>query len=226
MTIITTDISLSDAIYQRRSIRGFTDQVIPDEILAKIFQLAQQSPSNCNIQPWKVVVVSGERKDQIKEKLTHLVKTAPRHSDYPELPKLEDKYRARQVECASELYTHMGVARNDKDGRTRVALKNYDFFDAPHALFTFVPKSFGGYALLDVGMYLQTLMLSMTAFGIGSCAQGSLTYYPDAVREEFGIDPSYGLICGMSFGYENTDEAANKVQLGRADVAENVTFLS
>ena len=42
---------------------------------------------------------------------------------------------------------------------------------------------FGAQTASDVGMYAQTLMLAMTAYGVASCSQGTLRNYPDFVRE-------------------------------------------
>ena len=56
------DMSLIDAIYGRRSVRGFLDKEIPKDVLNRVFEIAQKSPSNCNVQPWKVYVASGELK--------------------------------------------------------------------------------------------------------------------------------------------------------------------
>jgi nitroreductase len=42
-------------------------------------------------------------------------------------------------------------------------------------------KSFGATGAIDVGIYLQTLMLTMTAHGIARCPQGALRSYPDDI---------------------------------------------
>ena len=67
-------------------------------------------------------------------------------------------------------------------------------------------------------------MLVMAAHGIGSCAQGSMRYYPEDVREVFGLPPEIGIVLGISFGYEDTAVAANKTRVGRAPLGENVVF--
>ena len=67
------DISLADAMIQRRSVRGFTDKPVPKEVLDAVFSLAQRSPSNCNIQPWKVWVASGAVRDALRERMVEKV---------------------------------------------------------------------------------------------------------------------------------------------------------
>lgn len=50
-----------EVIAKRRSIRRFRDDAIPDEVLQAILAAATQAPSGKNRQPWRFVVVSGEK---------------------------------------------------------------------------------------------------------------------------------------------------------------------
>lgn len=219
-------MSLEEALKQRRSVRGFSEEPVPRETLEEVFSLAQLAPSNCNIQPWKVFVASGAARDELRRRM---VENASRgkviEPDYEELPRFEGVYRQRQVDCAVELYQNMGIARDDKPGRLRATLRNFELFDAPHVAFIGMERQFGVTVALDVGMYIQSLLLTMTAYGIGSCAQGSMRYYPSDVREVFGEPDSTAILCGISFGYEDESVAANRTRVGRAPLAENVVFL-
>ena len=76
----------------------------------------------------------------------------------------------------------MGVARGDRVGRMKAMLRNFEFFDAPHVAYVCMAQSFGIGVALDVGMYVQTLMLAMQSRGISSCAQAALRAFPDVVR--------------------------------------------
>ena len=67
-------------------------------------------------------------------------------------------------------------------------------------------------------------MLTMQAFGISSCAMGSMRTYPDLVREAFDLDEQTGILLGISFGYENPDIDANKTRTVREPLANSVTF--
>ncbi|MDI1302954.1 MAG: nitroreductase [bacterium] len=218
-------MSLEDAIRQRRSVRGFLPEAVPAETLAAIFEGAQLAPSNCNIQPWKVYVASGATRDALRQRMVERAMSgAPINPDFEHLPKFEGVYRQRQVDCAVELYNNMNIARDDSAGRMRATLRNFELFDAPHICFIGMDRSFGVIVALDVGMYAQTLMLLMTAYGVGSCAQGSMRYYPDDVREIFGVGDDVAILFGISFGYEDTAVAANRTRVGRAPLGDNVVF--
>jgi|TARA_Y100000780_G_scaffold72553_1_gene65015 hypothetical protein len=218
--------SLADALRSRRSVRGFLDKPVPEETLKAIFELAQLAPSNCNIQPWKVFVASGEVRDELRRRMVEKVTAGvPMEPDFePNAGKFSGVYRQRQVDCAVELYNNMGIARDDKPGRMRAQLRNFELFDAPHVVFIGMEREFGPTVALDVGMYIQSLMLAMTAYGVGSCAQGSMRYFPNDVREIFGEPASTAILVGISFGYEDPDVAANRTRVGRAPLADSVAF--
>lgn len=218
--------SLADALRSRRSVRGFLDKPVPEETLKAIFELAQLAPSNCNIQPWKVFVASGEVRDELRRRMVEKVTAGvPMEPDFePNAGKFSGVYRQRQVDCAMELYNNMGIARDDKPGRMRAQLRNFELFDAPHVVFIGMEREFGPTVALDVGMYIQSLMLAMTAHGVGSCAQGSMRYFPNDVREIFGEPASTAILVGISFGYEDPDVAANRTRVGRAPLADSVAF--
>lgn len=224
-TTTAETMSLAEALRQRRSVRGYRPDPVPQAVLDEVFGLAQLAPSNCNIQPWKVFVASAAMRDELRKRMVeHVTKGDPIQPDFEHLPNFEGVYRKRQVDCAVELYNNMGIARDDREGRARASLRNFELFDAPHVAFIGMERQFGVTVALDVGMYIQTLMLVMTSFGIGSCAQGSMRYYPQDVRDLFGEPDSTAILCGISFGYEDDSVAANRTRVGREPLGESVRF--
>tara|TARA_R110002111_G_scaffold262175_1_gene337271 strand:- start:25837 stop:26526 length:690 start_codon:yes stop_codon:yes gene_type:complete len=218
-------MSLLDAIYQRRSVRGFLPKAIPEETMREVFVHAQMAPSNCNTQPWKVVVASGDLRDSLRDKFVERATSGiPSKPDFSYVSKFEGAYRGRQVECAAALYGEMEIARDDKAGRSRAMLRNFEFFDAPHVAFLCMDRSFGATIAVDVGIYAQTLMLTMTAHGISSCAMGSLRSHPDLIRDAFGLDEDMGVVFGICFGYEDPEVKANKTRTTRTPLSEAVIF--
>jgi nitroreductase len=219
------EMSVEEAILGRRSVRGYLPRPVPREVLERVFEIAQRTPSNCNIQPWKVFVASGPARDRIRQKLVDLVMSgAEMNPDFDYPGRFEGAYRTRQVECAVAMYTRMGIARDDTAGRAKASLRNFELFDAPHVAFIGMDKAFGTTVALDVGMYAQSLMLAMHAHGIASCAQGSMRYYPDVVREEFPGNDDIRILFGISFGYEDPDVPANKTRTTREPIEAAVTF--
>ncbi|WP_150305197.1 nitroreductase [Pseudomonas saliphila] len=212
-------------IFKRRSVRGFLPDEVPDDRLQEVFALAQQTPSNCNVQPWIVHVVSGQARNTLQEGLLAAARFPENmHPDWPVDIKYEGVHRERQFDAAIQLYGAMGVERQDMAGRNEAFLRNFAFFDAPHVAFIFLPVPFDVRQATDCGMYAQTLMLAMTSRGIDSCAQGALTLYPDLVREQLGISAQQRLLLGISFGYEDIEVKANAARVGRGTLSQSVRF--
>ena len=225
MSVSPQTMSLADAIALRRSVRGYLDKEVPQETLDAIFTLAQRAPSNCNIQPWKVYVASGELKNSIRDQMVdNVMKGHPFNSDYEYPDSFDGEYRRRQVDCAVALYNNMGIERGDKEGRMRAQLRNFEMFDAPHVVFIGMDSAFGASVAVDVGMYVQTLMLSMTAHGVACCPQGTMRYFPDIVREAFAIDDGTCILLGISFGYEDAAVPANRTWIDREPLERAVQF--
>jgi nitroreductase len=217
--------SFDEVIFRRRSVRGFLDDEVPDDLLKEVFSLAQRTPSNCNVQPWIVHVLSGQARKTLREKLLAAAKFPENmHPDWPVDTRYEGIFRERQFDAAVQLYGAMGVERQDKAGRNDAFLRNFTFFDAPHVAFIFLPLPFDIRQAADCGMYTQTLLLAMTSRGIDSCAQGALTLYPDLVREQLGVSAQHRLLLGISFGYENTEVKANAARVGRGALSQAVRF--
>ncbi len=213
-------------VKSRRSVRGFLDRRVPEEVLRKVFEIARWSPSGTNVQPWHVCVASGSVRDEMRaEMMRRISSKVPIQTDHAPDGKVGDLYRERKRACARALYSAMDVAWEDKPARAAAYEKNYTLFDAPHAAFICMHGVFGTQTAADVGMFSQTLMLAMTANGIASCAQGTLRNYPDLVRETFALPEDMKVLYGISFGYEDTSAVANMARTERAAFEENFQFL-
>jgi nitroreductase len=216
---------LDQTILGRRSVRGFLRRPVPRNVLEEVLGLAQHAPSNCNVQPWRTYVATGETTKALRAALVSAVRSGEASTMTAPVDSFVGTYRDKQVACAVELYGKMGIARDDREGRQRAMLRNFEFFDAPHVAYVCMSKSFGIGVALDVGMYVQTLMLAMQSRGIGSCAQAALRAYPEIVAEQLGIPDDEQILCGLSFGYEDESVPANQTRQPRDPVSSNVFFV-
>ena len=219
-------ISVSDALKRRFSVRAFRNTPVPQAVLEEIFTLALQAPSNCNVQPCRAYVVSGESKDRLKDELVRAVMSGvPANPDFEWDVKFQEAHRERQFGSANALYNAMGIERSDKQRRQIAMLRNWSFFDAPHAAFFTMAKYLKLTGAVDLGIYAQTLAMLMTERGISSCMQGALGMFPDPARRMFGLTSDTGILFGMSFGYADEDAPANKARTDRVSVDTMVSFL-
>lgn len=208
----------------RHSLRAYLPKVADQTTLDKIFSVAQSAPSNCNTQPWVTHVASGERLQTLRNEMPDRFMSGEFTMDFHYDGVYEGVYKERQYAAAQALYAAVGIKREEKDKRHVQFMRNFTFFDAPHVAFLFLPEPFGLREAADLGMYAQTLMLALTAHGMGSCPQTALSFQADYVREQLNIGSENKLIFGLSFGYPDPSDPSNACVTDRAEVPQAVTF--
>ncbi|GGP60970.1 nitroreductase [Shewanella saliphila] len=218
-------MSIESILKNRYSVRAFQDKPVPENILKQIFSSAQLSPSNCNVQPWQSCVVSGSTKDKLKAKFIEtLMSGATPNPDFNWLPQYQGVHRERQFGSANALYSSVGIAREDKKARQMAMVRNWQFFDAPHAVFFTMDKYLDIMGAVDLGIYAQTLSLIMADHGVSNCMQGALGQFPDPVREVLQLPDDRGILFGMSFGYADDEAAVNRTRTERETLDTAVAF--
>ncbi len=168
---------LEQAIRERHSTRLFLPQPVPRALVEESLVLAQHAPSNSDIQPWHMVFASGPPRDRLVKALLEEAQRRP-----PNIPPLPEAFRHYRRELGAQVYGAMGIAREDKAGHDAAVLRNWEFFRAPLAGIVCMHRDLGPADALGVGMYLQTLLLALTARGVGTCVEVSIAGYPEIVR--------------------------------------------
>jgi nitroreductase len=211
---------------QRHSCRGFRPDRVPRPVIARILAIAQRTASWCNAQPWQVVVASGAATERFRAACwRHAATDAPAAPDFPFPREYRGVYLARRRECGWQLYDSVGVARGDRAAANRQRLENYRLFGAPHVAIVTTDEALGVYGAIDCGAYVASFLLAAEALGVAVIPQAALAAYPDLVRAHFGLGPDRRVVCGLSFGYEDTEHPANAYRTSRAPLDEAVTWL-
>lgn len=212
---------LDDAITRRHSTRLFLrDRPVPRELVTEALELATRAPSNSNVQPWRVVFASGPARDRLVEALLKEAETGS-----PKVPALPQEFAHHRSDLGALLYGTMGVPRHDAEARRIAVLRNWEFFRAPLAGIVCMHRDLDYVDALGVGMFLQTLLLALTARGLDNCVQVSIAGYPDTVREQLDIGDDMRVLCGLAIGYPDPAFPANYLQVPRNPLADNVTFV-
>ncbi len=207
-------MDVSKAVATRRSVRAFTAQAVDGQVLRAVLTQAARAASGGNVQPWKLFVLGGERlqalKMRMKERLFEQPQSEARDYEiYP--PDLWEPHRSERFKVGEDMYALLGAERGDKIGRLKQFQRNFQFFDAPVALFCYVDRRMGRPQWSDLGMYLQTVMLLLREQGLASCAQECWSLYPQTVQKFTEAPKELLLFCGMAIGH--ADEAAPVNQL-------------
>ena len=211
---------LEQVIRERHSTRLFLPQPVPRALVEEALVLAQHAPSNSDIQPWHMVFASGPPRDRLVKALIEEAQRRP-----PNIPPLPEAFRHYRRELGAQVYGAMGIAREDKAGHDAAVLRNWEFFRAPLAGIVCMHRDLGPADALGVGMYLQTLLLALTARGLGTCVEVSIAGYPEIVRAQLAIPAELSILCGLAVGYPDPDFPANKLHIGREAIEKNVVFL-
>ena len=184
-------------------VRVFTE-IVPRALFDEALALAQCAPSNSNIQPWRMVFATGPARARLVEALLEEARRGP-----PKIPPLPESFQHYRRELGVQVYGSMGIAREDKAGRTVAVMRNFEFFRAPLAGIVCLHRDLGPADAVSVGMFLETLLLALTARGVGSCCEVSVAGYPDVVRAQLSIPAELSILCGLAVGYPDPDFPAN-----------------
>lgn len=219
-------MNVIDAITQRHSVRAYLDRPVPAERIRAILDAARHAPSGVNTQPWNVAVVTGETKRRLGEALIAAREAGQAENpDYPYYPDAwRDPWAARRKACGLALYRALGIGRGDAEGRKAAWYRNYRFFDAPVGLIFHMDRGFRTGSFLDMGMFMENVMLAALEHDLGTCPQASLAEYPDIVRDVLGLPAEQMIVCGMALGHPDPDAPVNRYRLEREPVDAFTTW--
>lgn len=220
------NLSVSEAVVTRRSIRAFLDMPVDRVMLERVLDLARRAPSGGNVQPWNAVVLAGEPLSRMQAAIAAAVAArAPRSTEYDIYPKgLDGAYEDRRVDVGEKMYEALGIARDDKAGRFAQFAHNFQGFGAPVVLLVHTPRYMGPPQWSDIGMWLQTVMLLLRAEGLDSCPQESWAMYTRQIRETVSIPENHIFFCGLAIGHRDPAAPVNLFDVPRAPLAEVVRF--
>ncbi len=219
-------MQFADALRARKSVRAFKADPVPREVVEAILEDAARSPSGTNIQPWKVHVVMGPARDRlIAEVLAHR-ETRPDDSvaEFPNRGKRKEPYTTRMRTLGKAMYGLIGIPKGDEAAGWEQWGRNYKFFDAPVGLIVTIDKDLGSMSYIDLGIFLQSLMLSATSRGLSTCAQGAWNQFWSATRRVLEVPDDEYIVCGVSLGYEDTSAPVNTLVSEREPVAAFTTW--
>ncbi|BAI73717.1 hypothetical protein AZL_a01860 (plasmid) [Azospirillum sp. B510] len=219
-----SDHDLDTLLRTRRSVRAFLNRPVPDQLVRECLDLAQTAPSNCNAQPWRVHLASGEARDRLAMALGRAFDAQENETIEHPMEVFTGEYHDLQVACAIGMYDKMGIKRADRVARRRAHARNFAFFDAPHAAIVCMDKSFGVGAALDIGIWVQTFLLALTSRGIQSCTQASIRSYPHILRDVLNIPAELTPLCAIAFGYEDPSNPINTLKTARNGLDGNITM--
>lgn len=217
---------VSEAVARRQSIRSFLPDPVPDDVLDRVLDRARFAPSGGNVQPWEAVVVRGRPLQALFDEVATRQAAGPMTEEYSSYPKnLEERWMNRRREAGGQLYDSVGIDRRDYAARDAQARLNFVAFGAPCLLIAHTPRFMGPPQWLDMGCWLQSVMLLLQEEGYDSCPQGAWAYVAAAARHVLGIPEDHVICGGVAIGKADFSHPVNAFRTNRAAVAETIRFV-
>ena len=218
-------MDVTEAVDSRKSIRAFLDKAVDDSLIKELLEKSSRAASGGNLQPWKVYVINGKTMNSFHKFQSEWTETeTPAYAIYPE--NLKEPYKTSRYEVADDMYSLLGIEREDKEARFKQVLKNYEFFGAPAAFFCFVDRQMGRPQWSDLGMFLQTFMLLAREAGLDTCPQEAWAMKQESVTAFVEAPDELMLFCGMAIGYQDESEKVNELRTSRRPIEDWTVFLN
>ena len=218
-------MDVTEAVDSRKSIRAFLDKAVDDSLIKELLEKASRAASGGNLQPWKIYVINGKTMNSFHKFQSEWTEPeTPAYAIYPE--NLKEPYKTSRYEVADDMYSLLGIEREDKEARFKQVLKNYEFFGAPAAFFCFVDRQMGRPQWSDLGMFLQTFMLLAREAGLDTCPQEAWAMKQESVTAFVEAPDELMLFCGMAIGYQDESEKVNELRTARRPIEDWTVFLN
>jgi nitroreductase len=219
------------ALVERRSVRKYLPEPVPDELVREILTEARWAPSATNTQSTYVYALSGEPLKRYKADLRERSEAnglpAPDIEINREWPpalqaRMSDLLRAR---------TSFVAAEEQKLGKPQgppvsplVAMA--ELFGAPVLLVLAFDKAISvPYGCFDAALLAQSLALAAHTRGLGTCITASTIRYADLLRRVIPGTEDKNFVIAISLGYPDWEAAINRFPRERAPLEEWVTFV-
>jgi len=205
-------MELIDAIKGRQSIRAYQPTPVPKDVLRTILATALSSPSWGNTQPWECTIVGGKKKAELDRVLSELAKDMKPASPDLEMP--SPNWPAPCMKRLLKLVGDLPFLKQDSEHFKDM----FKAWNAPNAIIVYADGALKPYALLDVGAFIQNILLTAYHYGLGTCCDFGLVRWGKEVRDCLGIPESKNLILGIAIGYPDLHSPLNQSRSTKEDL--------
>ena len=174
-------MELMEAIYNRRSVRFYTEETVDKDTIDKLIKAGIQAPSAMNVQPWAFGVIQDKAlmqkiSDDTKAYLLASISAKP------------------YLECYRQLFSN----------------PEFNIFYHAPVLLTVFAKPEGPNASCDCALAAQNIMLAAHSLGLGSCWIGfaQMSLNTPELKEQLGIPKEYTIVAPLIIGHPSKASAA------------------
>ncbi len=221
-------MTFDEVVLGRRSTRGYKQVPVPRALIEEVLRLAMRAPSSMNTQPWSFYVITGEPLERIRRGNTErILAGAPDSREFRKGQPFAGAHRDRQVGVAKQLFSAMGIARDDKDGRQDWVLRGFRQFDAPVCVIITYDRVLDGSddTPFDCGAVATALVNAAWSRGLGTVINSQGIMQSPVVREHAGIPDDQVIMKSIALGWPDDSFPANAVVSQRKTLDEAAVFV-
>lgn len=196
-------LTVKEAIEQRRSIRKFKPDVIPDEVITALLDAARLAPSGSNAQPWRFKIV---RDREIKLKLAQAAFDQSFIADAPIV-----------LICCADIKGYLdgtvsgiqdlGKIDAVEDRIVKIILKRIE------EMKTMTIEELGQRIAFNVAIAVEHIVLRALDFGLGSC--WVRLFDEKMVKNIFGWNDNTNVVALLPIGYpDESPEPRKRLKVG------------
>ncbi|MBI5015589.1 MAG: nitroreductase [Deltaproteobacteria bacterium] len=217
-----------DEVFQgRRSIRNYTRDPVPRQVIEQVLSEARWCPSWANTQPWEVMVVQGEPLERFRQ--GQVAKVAAHAAGQPDVPtpeKFEPRWQERVMQVGKSCLDAKGIAREDRDARNRYYEEMFTLFGAPVMIVFLLDEALNvPYGMMDVGIYMQSVCLVAQSKGLGTLIVSTVIKYPDLLRSVLPLPAGKRAVMGVALGHPDRSAPINQFERQRVPTEQFVTWV-
>ena len=219
-------MEFDEVIRGRRSIRAYTPEPVPDEVIQEILDEARWAPSARNTQAWEIWVVTGDALERFKDEFRRAADgSVPPEPDLASTDEWPQACSARMAQLMRSRAATLEAAGEPTDPAAALA-RMTKLFGAPCLLvFGFDECLAEAYAGFDMGLLVQSVCLAASNKGLGTCVMTTMVRYPGILRQVLPGSEDKRFVAAATLGYPDLEAAANTFVRSRAPLEELVTWV-
>ena len=221
-------MQFDEVMMGRRSIRGYKPDPVPRALIEEVLTLAMRAPTSMNTQPWHFYVITGEPLSRIRAGNTERNLAGVPHSrEFRIGQPFTGKHRERQIGVAKQLFSAMGIARDDKDARQDWVMRGFRQFDAPVCVIITYDRDLDGSddTPFDCGGLANALVNAAWSRGLGTVINSQGIMQSPVVREHANIPADQVIMKSIALGWPDDTFPANAVVSERKPIEEAAVFV-
>ena len=208
-----------ECIRERKSIRGYTQEMPSHEIIEQCLEAASWAPNPTSQQPWKFIVLTGEALQQVTSVIADsYAEAAAAKAELPE-PPVPEKIKQELARRKSDNFGAMMAFLQEKGAD--MDMLGSGIFSFQHAsvgvIFGVYPDKGQSYFKAAVAA-MENFMLAATAQGLGTCWMNAVSICQQAIKESLGLEKELVLVDGLALGYPDQSAPVNHIPRQRLPI--------